>query len=49
MVLNGSVLVPESSGKYICDICDYSTCRKSQYNRHLTTDKHKNRENGRKW
>lgn len=26
---------------YICDICDYKTERKSSYNKHLQTDKHK--------
>ena len=35
-------LVPESSTKYVCNICDYSTSRKSQYDRHMTTDKHQN-------
>jgi len=48
MVENGSILVPKSSVKFICDICDYKTSRKSQYERHLTTDKHKNIENGSK-
>ena len=32
--------VPKSSAIYVCDICDYSTSRKSQYDRHLATDKH---------
>jgi len=31
----------ESSKKFTCEFCDYSTCRKSQYERHLQTDKHK--------
>ena len=35
--------VPKSSIKYECKICDYTTIRKSQYDRHLTTAKHKNR------
>ena len=30
----------DSSKKFICQTCDYSTCRKSQYDRHLQTDKH---------
>ena len=34
--------VQESSELYVCEICDYTSCRKSQYIRHLTTDKHKN-------
>ena len=31
----------ESSGKFHCISCDYCTCRKSQYTRHLLTRKHK--------
>ena len=34
-------LVPKSSAKFCCKLCDYSTSRKSQYDRHLATDKHK--------
>ena len=30
----------KSSNKYICEKCDYNTSRKSQYDRHLATDKH---------
>ena len=30
---------------FCCDFCDYSTSRKSQYDRHLSTLKHKNNEN----
>ena len=33
--------VPFSSKKFECNICDYSTSRKSQYDRHLSTGKHK--------
>jgi len=35
-------LVPKSSNKYVCEKCDYFTCRKSQYDRHIMTLKHKN-------
>ena len=35
----------KSSENYICFCCDYKTSRKSQYDRHLSTQKHKNREN----
>jgi len=38
-------LVPKSSVKFECIVCDYSTCRKSQYDRHLLTPKHKNNDN----
>jgi hypothetical protein len=31
---------PESSSKYNCELCEYSTSRKSQYDRHLDTSKH---------
>ena len=48
MVGNGSILVPKSSEIFCCELCDYSTSRKSQYDRHLSTDKHKLRENGSK-
>ena len=34
-----------SSSNYECKICEYITCRKSQYDRHLTTAKHKIRTN----
>tara|TARA_E500000178_G_C16969839_1_gene730381 strand:+ start:317 stop:1261 length:945 start_codon:yes stop_codon:yes gene_type:complete len=36
--------VPFSSKKYHCDICDYNTSRKSQFDRHILTAKHKNNE-----
>ena len=48
MVENGSNLVPKSSKKYVCNICDYNSFRKSQYERHLLTDKHKKVANGSK-
>lgn len=30
-----------SSMKFYCESCDYGTCRKSQFDRHLSTNKHK--------
>jgi hypothetical protein len=33
-------LVPKSSNNFNCDICDYITSRKSQYERHVLTAKH---------
>lgn len=33
--------VPKSSKKFYCEKCDYGTSRESQYNRHLSTRKHK--------
>jgi hypothetical protein len=38
-------LSSESSGIFTCDLCDYTTIRYSQYQRHISTDKHKNNEN----
>ena len=35
----------KSSEFFTCHCCDYKTSRKSQYERHLSTQKHKNREN----
>ena len=32
---------PKSSTKFICEKCNYNTSRKSQYERHLLTTKHK--------
>ena len=37
--------VRNSSGMYICIDCSYNTVRKSQYDRHLLTAKHKNATN----
>ena len=45
MVVNDSNLGPKSSIYFHCEICDYSTSKKSQYERHLSTDKHKKTQN----
>jgi hypothetical protein len=37
-------LEQESSTKFDCECCNYTTSRKSQYDRHLFTTKHKNRQ-----
>ena len=42
MMTNVAKKVPKSSDIFVCEICDYSTSRKSQYDRHLLTAKHKN-------
>jgi len=31
--------------EYFCEHCDYSTCKKSSYDKHISTDKHKKAEN----
>jgi len=36
-----NILVQESSKKFHCKKCNYFTSRRSQYDRHLLTDKHK--------
>ena len=36
------ILVQKGSKKFECNICDYYTSRKSQYDRHLLTSKHQN-------
>ncbi len=36
----------KSSNKYVCEVCDYTTSRKSNYDKHLETDKHKISKNG---
>ena len=41
MLTNVDKKVPKSSDIHICESCDYSTSRKSQYDRHLLTAKHK--------
>ena len=38
-------LVPNEEFKFICKCCDYKSRRKSQFDRHLLTLKHKNKEN----
>ena len=40
-----TILVPKSSENFVCEACDYVTCRKSQYERHLSTSKHQNTTN----
>jgi hypothetical protein len=34
----------KSHNVFICEKCDYKCCRKSDYNKHLTTTKHKNND-----
>jgi hypothetical protein len=46
MVGNGSKKLLKVAQIHHCDLCDYTTCKKSSYYKHLTTDKHKNQQNG---
>ena len=41
MKQNETILEPKSSMNFVCDKCDYTTCRRSQLERHNTTRKHK--------
>ena len=45
MVINGNT---ERSFKFICNVCNYKSCKESQYNRHLLTAKHNMVINGNK-
>ena len=45
MKQNETNLVPKSSEKYFCQTCHYNTSRKSQYDRHISTRKHKMNQN----
>lgn len=45
MKQNETNLGPKSSKFYECKLCHYNTCKFSQYQRHIGTDKHKNRQN----
>ena len=45
MKQNETNMGPKSSEKFHCEYCDYLTFKKSQYERHLLTDKHKKRSN----
>ena len=45
MVGNGSDLSPKVAHLFHCKLCDYTSSKKYDYNKHLSTDKHKIREN----
>ena len=45
MKQNETNLSPKISKNLTCTICHYSTCKNSDYKKHLTTDKHKKMEN----
>jgi len=44
MTTNDNDFKPFLSQKYCCKICHYNTCKKSNYNIHLLSKKHKNNE-----
>jgi len=35
-------IMPKLCSKFSCDICDYNTCKKSSYDNHIESKKHKN-------
>ena len=39
---------PKVAKKIVCEYCNYSTCKKTDYIKHLSTDKHQKKENGSK-
>jgi len=41
---NVDIWFQKSSGNFVCEFCDYISSRYSQFSRHLTTRKHKNKE-----
>ena len=48
MIVEDSKKSLKVASKYYCYDCDYNTCKKNDYIKHLSTDKHKNTENGSK-
>jgi len=45
MKQNETTNVQKMFEQFICEKCNYSTCRKSQYDRHIMTPKHQNETN----
>jgi len=43
-----SKISPEIDKKYCCEICHYYTCKLTDYNKHLSTEKHKKYQNASK-
>ena len=48
MIVNDSKKLQKVANFFCCEYCYYNTSRKSSYHKHLSTDKHKNNENGSK-
>jgi hypothetical protein len=45
MIVNDSNFTTKNYIKHHCTLCDFITCKKTDYIRHLSTDKHKKNEN----
>ena len=48
MEMSGTKKLQNSCIEYCCEKCDYKTVRKSSYDKHLTTPKHKTEISGTK-
>lgn len=48
MIVNDSEKSLKVAPLFFCDYCHYNTSKKCDYTKHLSTDKHKNNENGSK-
>ena len=48
MVVNGSKKSPKVAKNFYCECCDYITCKISDFNKHVSTDKHQFNQNGSK-
>lgn len=48
MVTNGNQKTPENAEKRQCETCDFECCKNSEWQRHISTLKHKNGNNGNK-
>ena len=42
MTTNDNEFYAKNSKKYCCELCDFNTCKKIDYDRHIQTQKHKN-------
>ena len=45
MIVNDSEKSQKVAQLFFCDYCHYNTSKKCDYTKHLSTDKHKKREN----
>jgi hypothetical protein len=41
MAMIGNEIMPKLCSTYFCNICDYTTIKKSSYDKHLVSAKHK--------
>jgi hypothetical protein len=48
MVVMDSKKSQKVAQNFYCTFCHYKTCKKNDFDKHLSTDKHKNKENGSK-